>query len=157
VNHKMDNAIAIFRSLAGSTNPEMSMRSSQALSQALTFKERTEKYQVRLENRTGPEAPAPEPADREQAQEATTPEHVLAAPIHFVKGKLVSVDCSATPQALLTVAVGAKSVKLHIHNSAHVAVLGADTFSCAWKEKNVAVNYRDRPDGDGDVVSVEIQ
>lgn len=54
-------------------------------------------------------------------------------------------------------AAGAKSVKLHIRDSAHVILMGADTFSYDWKGKSIAVNYRERPDGDGDVVSVEIQ
>jgi tetratricopeptide (TPR) repeat protein len=156
VNHKVDEAIAIFRSLAGSTSPEVSMRSNQALSQALTYKQPTN-FEVRLENRTGQDPPSREPTDRAQAQEVATPVHVSATPVHFLKGKLVSVDCSATPQALLTVATGAKSLRLHIRDSAHVTLLGADTFSCEWKGKSVAVNYRERPDGDGDVVSVEIQ
>jgi hypothetical protein len=132
------------------------MRSNQALSQALAYKQPAKNFEVHLENRTGQDPPSREPADREQPQVAT-PVHVSAAPVHFLKGKLVAVDCSATPQALLTVATGAKSLKLHIRDSAHVTLLGADTFSCEWKGKSVAVNYRERPDGDGDVVSVEIQ
>ncbi len=157
VNHKVDDAIAIFRSLAGSTNPEVSMRSNQALTEALTFKQRSEHLEVRLENRTGQDTPSRESADRNELQEVASPVHTAAAPVHFLKGKLVSVDCSATPQALLTVAAGAKSLKLHIYDSVHVTLLGADKFSCEWKGKSVAVNYRERPDGDGDVVSVEIQ
>ena len=158
VNHKVDEAIAIFQSLARSSTPEVAMRANQTLAQAVSFKQRTENLDVRLENRTGQDAQAlRETSDREGPQEVAVPEHVSATPVHFLKGKLVSVDCSATPQALLTVAAGAKSVKLHIRDSAHVTLLGADTFSCDWKGKSVAVNYRERPDGDGDVVSVEIQ
>jgi len=36
-------------------------------------------------------------------------------------------------------------------------LFGADSFSCDWKNKNVAVNYRERQDGGADVVSLEIQ
>jgi len=157
VNHKMDDAIVIFRSLVGSKNPEMSVRSSQALSQAVTFKQRTENFEVQLTNRTVQGAASRGSADREEPQEVSAPVHVSATPVHFLKGKLTSVDCSTTPQALLTVAAGSKSVKLHIRDSAHVTLLGADTFSCEWKGRSVAVNYRERPDGDGDVVSLEIQ
>ena len=57
VNHKVEDAIAIFRSLAGSTNPEVAMRSNQALSQAVDFKQGTEHFDARLENRTGQDAP----------------------------------------------------------------------------------------------------
>jgi tetratricopeptide (TPR) repeat protein len=157
MNHKVDDAIAIFRALGGSKNPEVSMRSNQALSQAETFKQASQNFEARIENRTAQDAPTRVPPDREEEQAVAVPVHVLSAPVHFLKGKLVSVDCSATPQALVTVAAGAKSVKLHIRDSAHVTLLGADTFSCEWKGKSVAVNYRERPDGDGDVVSVEIQ
>jgi hypothetical protein len=36
-------------------------------------------------------------------------------------------------------------------------LIGADEFSCDWKNKSVSVNYRERQDGDGDVVSLEVQ
>jgi hypothetical protein len=78
-------------------------------------------------------------------------------PVRFMKGKLLSVDCSDAPQATLTVTSGAKSLKLHVRDSAHVIVIGADELSCDWKNKNLAVNYRERPDGGGDVVSLEVQ
>jgi len=158
VDRKMDDAIAIFRSLAGSGNPEVAMRSNQALAQAITFQEQTKTFEARLENHAAQNAqPLRQPADHEMAQPAPGPVQGSAAAVRFLKGKLVSVDCSATPQALLTVAAGAKSVKLHIRDSAHVILMGADTFSCDWKGKSIAVNYRERPDGDGEVVSVEIQ
>jgi tetratricopeptide (TPR) repeat protein len=158
VNRKMDDAIAIFRSLAGSGNPEVAMRSNQALAQAITFQEQTKNFEARLENHAAQNAqPLRQPADHQMAQPAPGPVQGSAAAVRFLKGKLVSVDCSATPQALLTVAAGAKSVKLHIRDSAHVILMGADTFSCDWKGKSIAVNYRERPDGDGEVVSVEIQ
>ena len=78
-------------------------------------------------------------------------------PVRFIKGKLAAVDCSAAPQALLSVVSGGRSFKLHINDSKHVVLLGADNFSCDWKNKSVALNYRERQDGDGDVVSLEIQ
>jgi hypothetical protein len=156
MNHKVDDAIAIFRALGGSKNPEVSMRSNQALSQAETFKQASQNFEARLDNRTAQDAPTRVPPDREEEQAVAVPVHVLSAPVHFLKGKLVSVDCSATPQALLTVAAGAKSVKLHIRDSAHVTLLGADTFSCSGAKKRRSQLPR-TSDGDGDVVSVEIQ
>jgi len=77
--------------------------------------------------------------------------------VHFIKGHLIAVDCSAAPQAVLTVGSGTKSVKVHVRDTAHMILIGVDQFSCDWKNKNVAVNYRDRGDGEGDVVSVELQ
>src|SRR5205085_3869131 len=57
VNHKMDEAIEMFRHLAGSPNPEVAMRANQALLQAQTFKEQSREYQLRLETRNEPSAP----------------------------------------------------------------------------------------------------
>jgi hypothetical protein len=74
-----------------------------------------------------------------------------------LKGKLVSVDCSPAPQALFSVSAGAKTLKLHVSDTARVIVIGADQFSCEWKNKSVSVNYRERADGEGDVVSLEVQ
>jgi len=44
-----------------------------------------------------------------------------------------------------------------VENSTRVIVIGADRFSCDWKNVRVAINYRDRSDGGGDVMSVELQ
>jgi tetratricopeptide (TPR) repeat protein len=157
LNRKVDSAIAIFKSLSESSNPAVAMQSNQALTQAIAFKDQTKTFGVQVQNRTAPNAQhSQESMDPGVAQGAAV-SAASVAPVRFLKGRLVSVDCSATPQALLTVAAGANSVKLHIRDSAHMILLGADEFSCDWKGKSVAVNYRERPDGDGDVVSVEIQ
>jgi hypothetical protein len=80
-----------------------------------------------------------------------------STPVRFVKGKLVNVDCSDAPQALLSVVSGGRSLKLHIADRDHVVLVGADEFSCTWKNKNASLNYRQREDGEGDVVSLEVQ
>src|SRR5258708_40106293 len=64
-------------------------------------------------------------------------------PVHFIKGKLAAVDCSIAPQALLRVVSAGRSFKLHIADTKHLVLLGADKFSCEWKNKNVALNYRE--------------
>jgi len=160
VNHKVDDAIAIFRFLSGSSDLAVAAQSSQTLAQAVSFKERTTPAREdRLESTLGQSTRAlRETADRQTDEEVVSaPVHAPAAPVRFLKGRLVSVDCSTAPQALLTVAAGAKSFKLLIRDSAHVILLGADAFSCDWKGKSVAVNYREGSGGDGDVVSLEIQ
>ncbi|MBI3645108.1 MAG: tetratricopeptide repeat protein [Acidobacteriales bacterium] len=155
VNHKLDEAIAMFRSLAGSGNPEVAMRASQALAQAENFKAQPRTFELRLENRTSESTPPSRDSSEHEA--ATKVEVPVPAAVRFVKGKLVSVDCSAAPQALLSVTSGARSLKLRVRDSGHVVLIGADEFSCDWKNRAVAINYRDRPDGEGDVVSVEVQ
>jgi hypothetical protein len=36
-------------------------------------------------------------------------------------------------------------------------VMGADEFSCNWRDKKVLVNYKPGGKSDGDVVTVELQ
>ena len=155
-NHKVDEAIAMFRGLAGSGSPEVAMRANQMLTQAENFKAQSQTFELRIENRNAGNAQPSEDSgargDSGQRIEAPIP-----MPVRFMKGKLLSVDCSDAPQATLTVTAGAKSLKLHVRDSAHVIVIGADELSCEWKNKSLAVNYRERPDGGGDVVSLEVQ
>ncbi len=155
-NHKVDEAIAIFRGLAGSGSPEVAMRAHQLLAQAENFKAQSQAYALRIENRNPENAQrSQEPGDRVDSGKKI--EAPIPVPVHFMKGKLLSVDCSDAPHATLTVISGAKSLKLHVHDSAHVIVIGADELSCDWRNKSLAVNYRERPDGEGDVVSLEVQ
>lgn len=77
--------------------------------------------------------------------------------VAFLKGRLLSVDCSIEPTAMLEVKVGAKTWHMRAQDRTKLVVIGADQLSCAWKNKPVAVNYREIGDGAGDLVSLEIQ
>ena len=166
-NQKVDEAIVILQKLSGSGDPEIAMRARQALEQATSFKQQMEVYkaggatvQLHLQKRGGESTADGSSEEGLSATEdavAEKPTDAPPPPMHFVKGKLVTIDCSAAPQAVLTVSSGAKSLKVHVRDSAHVVLIGVDQFSCDWKNKNVAVNYRERPNGDGDVVSLELQ
>ena len=78
-------------------------------------------------------------------------------PLRFLKGKLMNVDCSAAPAAVLTVMSERKTWKMRVADSTHVIVIGADKFSCGWTNQRVALNYRETSDGEGNVATVEIQ
>jgi len=58
---------------------------------------------------------------------------------------------------VLTVALGTKSRRVHVRDVAKMVLIGADRFSCNWTNRTVAVNYHERADGDGEVVSLEMQ
>jgi Flp pilus assembly protein TadD len=158
-NRKVDEAIALLRALAGSGNPEVATPASAALAQAENFKEQAKSFRLQAgqtesiaaERET---AVIPEGKIEGAIQVAPSPP---SGPVRFVKGKLAAVDCSDAPQAWLSVTSGGRSLKLHISDSKHVVLIGADEFSCDWKNRNVSLNYRDRQDGGGDVVSLEIQ
>ena len=159
VNHKLDDAITIWRSLAESGDPEMSIRASQQLAQAIDLKEHSQTFVWHVDNQTteGPQLKRPPAEHEEVLQQVTAPVRPPSTPVRFLKGKLAAVDCAAPPQAVLTVVGESKSLKVHVRDSAHVILIGADQFSCEWRNVKIAVNYRERRDGEGDVVSLEIQ
>jgi hypothetical protein len=113
-----------------------------------------------MQGRSGDDG-GPAPAVRVRAAASPQnqePETLTApAPAQFLKGKLTAVDCSSPPGAVLTVAVGAKRWQMTAKNASHMILIGADTFSCDWKNRSVAVNYRETGDGQGDIISLELQ
>jgi Flp pilus assembly protein TadD len=156
-NRKADEAIALLRRLTGSENPELARHAMEGLAEAEKFKERSKSLapQVQIRAAATPHDAAAIPEGRnEPAVPVVTPQ---AGPVRFIKGKLAAVDCSAAPQAVLSVVSGGRSLKMHVGDSKHLVLIGADEFSCDWKNKTVAVNYRQRQDGEGDVVSLEMQ
>ena len=158
MNRKMDDAIAIFRSLSGTGNPEISARANQALAQAETFQAQFKTYQVQMESRNSESIPETRAApDSPVSRTEVSAKMAEPVAVRFMKGTLSAIDCSSGPQALFTVTAGARSVKLRVKDRAHMIVIGADEFSCDWKNKSVGVNFRERTDGDADVVSLEVQ
>ena len=149
-DQQVDEAIAIFRSLAQNGNPQIAIQASQALAQALNSKAKD------VETRDG-EGPVELEQEPSKSENDPRKEEALRLPLRFLKGKLIAVDCSAAPEAVITVSAGSKSVKVHIPDIARIVLIGADKFSCNWKDVNVAVNYRDRTDEDGDLVSFEMR
>ncbi|MGO9650298.1 MAG: tetratricopeptide repeat protein [Terriglobales bacterium] len=77
--------------------------------------------------------------------------------IHYLKGKLVSVDCSQPPVAVVTFSSGVKTLKLKTPDYKSLTLIGADTFSCAWSNRQVAVNYKAVGTEGGDLVSLEVR
>jgi tetratricopeptide (TPR) repeat protein len=154
LNSKADDAIAILRALTGSGNQLIAMRANQQLEQAVDLKQHLKNGGSRIVMNTDGATQNSSSRLVEQQVVAAIP---ASTPLRFLKGKLTAIDCSQSPQAVLTVAAGAKSLRVHIRDREHVILIGADQFSCEWKNRNIAVNYRDRPDGDGDVSTLEVQ
>ena len=75
----------------------------------------------------------------------------------FAKGRLIAVDCSKAPAATLTVSSEAGTLKLHSADYKSLLVIGADDFSCDWRDRQVTVNYKPRGGADGDLVSLEVR
>jgi tetratricopeptide (TPR) repeat protein len=75
----------------------------------------------------------------------------------YLYGRLQSVDCSAPPVAVLNIRSGQKLMKLRADNFKKLLVMGADEFSCDWRDKKVLVNYKPGGKSDGDLVTLEVQ
>jgi hypothetical protein len=163
---KVDDAIPVLRALQNSSDPQVAMRAQQSLTEAQRMKEaiaaggqfRSSNGMVVVERVT-----AQQPPDAQVPSEPTTkPETIASAvrtsgPPKFLKGKLVRVDCSAPPAAVLSVVSASKTWKMRIADSKHAIVIGADEFSCAWTNLKVALNYHETGDSEGSVMSIEIQ
>lgn len=105
--------------------------------------------------------PATAPAATSEESEGETPPPAVPAPdkrpIKFLKGKLAAVDCSQAPVAVLTFSAGAKTLRLRTEDFKSLLLIGAGEFSCDWKNRGAAVNYRSGGKADGDLVSLELQ
>ena len=101
-------------------------------------------------------AQSSEDVNDENPDRPPPPPQIDRRPIQYAKGKLISVDCSHAPAAILTVAVGAKSIKLRTPDYKALTLVGADQFSCAWTNQSVSVNYRAGAGAEGDLVSLEL-
>ena len=78
-------------------------------------------------------------------------------PVHFLKGKIVSSDCSKSPEATVTVLSGMVTYKLHAADYKSLLVIGEDQFSCDWRNRLVSVNYRAVGKHEGEIVSIEVR
>jgi tetratricopeptide (TPR) repeat protein len=78
-----------------------------------------------------------------------------AGPVQFLKGKIVSSDCSKSPEATVTILSGMTTYKLHTSDYRSLLVIGEDQFSCEWKNRPVSVNYRAVGKHEGELVSIE--
>jgi tetratricopeptide (TPR) repeat protein len=77
--------------------------------------------------------------------------------VEYLKGRIVKVDCSRAPAAILTVSSASKTVRLHTDDYKSLVLVGSEAFSCDWQNRPAAVNYKAAGSGEGDLVSVEVQ
>lgn len=110
---------------------------------------------------TGPPVAA-SPAHEEDEDADTTPKPATpkpgtSGPVQFLKGKIVSSDCSKSPEATVTVLSGMSTYKLHAADYKSLLVIGEEQFSCDWTNRLVSVNYRAAGKHEGELVSIEVR
>jgi len=173
-----DAATALLERLKNSSDPQVAKSAREQLAGLPMLKKYgvLPQYQTSTPSQSGPGETASSKSktvgsEAQQKQSPKTDEEVTedqgpsmpASPqidkraIKFVKGKLLAVDCTQPPSAVLTVSAGAKVLKLRTPDYKALTLIGADAFSCGWKSLAVAVNYRAGGAADGDLVSLEVQ
>ncbi|MBZ5720850.1 MAG: hypothetical protein LAO03_10770 [Acidobacteriia bacterium] len=165
---KWDAAQALLERLKASQNPQISSTARKYLEDLPTLKkygllpqQKTEAGQAQV---PAPPSARPSAEPGPQKEEAASQDNPPPAepqpdrrPVHFLKGKLVSVDCTQAPGALLTISTGKQTMKLRTADYKALLLIGADVFSCSWSNRLVAVNYKAGGKADGDLVSLELQ
>ena len=153
---RWDPAQTTFERLAQSSNPKIAEAARAQLKDFANLK----KYGISATapKRAYQSSPfdelAQEAERREKTQQQSAPD---TRPTQFLRGRLVSVDCSQAPAATLNVSTGSKTLKLHAADYKSLLVIGADEFSCDWRNREINVNYKVAGAGEGDVVSLELK
>ncbi len=159
---KWEAAQALLERLKTSGDSQIAAHARDLLAQAGAQR----KYGISLDSTGGPKyAPQKSPFDvleedaakrdaDDPARSGSTQDQRVTK---FVKGRLVTVDCSKAPAAILTVSAGGTSLKLRAADYKSLLLIGADDFSCDWRDRQVTVNYKPGGGMDGDLVSLEMR
>jgi Flp pilus assembly protein TadD len=159
---KWDDAEAIFERLKTSADPGLAALAAQNLGLILRLRANPPAVIVRRERASDwsqyddPKWSRSTPAPAPPVAPAGPPAPPDTRPVKFLKGKLLQVDCSQPPAAVLTLLSGKKTWKLRAADARSLVLVGAETFSCAWRGRDVAVNFREGGQTDGDLVSLEL-
>src|SRR5947209_7339060 len=171
-NQEPDQAKALLSGLKNNSDPQVSLMAQQQLQ----FLEDYSHNVTVAAGAQGDEEKDSEPADKDEAakdtekndfkpeevnrtQPSTTPATPYKPePILFLKGVLLSVDCSQSPAATLTISSGGKKWKMTTPDAKKLLVMGADGgLSCSWTNKKVAVNYRKAGENEGKIATLELE
>ncbi len=160
---KWEAARALLQHLETSSNAQIAADARERLGQLTT----NQKYGVsetsaasdkKLSAQSSPFDVLEQDAAKRAAEQAAHPAGTAdTRPARFFQGRLVGVDCSQSPAAVLTVTANGTVLKLRTSDYKSLLLIGADTFSCEWNNRSVSVNYRPGGLSDGDLLSVEVR
>jgi hypothetical protein len=160
---KWEAAVTLLNSLKASNNPQIATAARERLGTIPN----EQKYGISaaaVANQKFAAQPSPfdvleqDAAKRAAAEKAAqSTAAVDKRPAKFLQGRLVDVDCSQSPAAVLTVSSGTVVLKLRTADYKSLPLIGADKFSCAWNDRAVSINYKAGGASDGDLVSLEVR
>jgi tetratricopeptide (TPR) repeat protein len=159
---KWDAAQALLERLKNSSDPQIAALARERIEQAGTER----KYgitnaaaQPKLAPQKTPFDVLEEDAAKRAAVEKTAQTGGTAdtRSTKFFKGRLIAVDCSQPPAAILTVVAEGSLLKLRAADYKSLLLIGADDFSCTWRDRRITANYKPGGLSDGDLVSLEMR
>ena len=157
---KWDDATSLLDRLKDSSDPKIAQTARKNLDDLPTLK----KYgYCRSRKRRKPARAVSSVPEHDEDASSTQSEAPSAEPVQdrrkvqFVRGRLIKVDCSQNPGAILTVRTSSRTLRLRTDNYKSLLLVGADEFSCDWTDRAVIANYKAGGNADGDLVSVEVQ
>jgi hypothetical protein len=160
---KWDVARAMLERLKGSENPRVAAAARERLGEISNEQKYGISAAAAAEDKKLAAQPSPfdvleQDAAKRAAAQTTQPTGTAdKRPAKFFQGRLVGVDCSQSPAAVLTVTSEGVVLKLRTANYKSLPLIGADSFSCDWNNRSVSVNYKPGGLSDGDLVSVEVR
>jgi Tfp pilus assembly protein PilF len=161
---KFDEGTAVLDRLQHSHDPQVAKAAAKDLEDLPFLKKygvSPEEQEARNQeaNKLAKEIADTEPEDNDQGSKPAAPAEPVIdkRPVKFIEGKILSVDCSQPPAAIVSVSDGRRGLKLHVHDYKDTTVIGAGEFSCGWKNVPASINYRDGGKAQSDLVSIEIR
>jgi tetratricopeptide (TPR) repeat protein len=160
-----EHAIPLLQELQKSSEPGIASMAARQLQQVEAYQSAINRHGPQsgnvetsvqpIELRKVPEEPPDSVASAPNAPEK--PATGSSEPVLFMKGVLVSVDCSGAPAATLTISSAGKKWKMLAPQSKKLVLMGAEEFSCSWTNRKVSVNYRKSGIDQGTLVSLELE
>jgi len=149
---RFDAAQELLDRLETSSDPQIAADATQASSDLGLIR----KYGI-APKRTAAAAKAPPPMKLEEEQRPPEELPPDTRKTQFAKGRILSVDCSRSPAATVTLAAGNRTLKLHVVDTKTLLLIGSDSFSCAWKGQHATANFKAGANNEGDLVSLEVE
>ena len=159
---KWDVANALLERLKASSNPQIAAQAVELASKSGVERKygipvnTSSATQPKLEAQKTPFDILEEDAAKREAAEHAQPKTGDKRVTKFVRGRLVAVDCSKSPSAILTVSAQDGVLKLRSADYRSLLLIGSDNFSCDWRDVEVTVNYKPMGGADGDLISLEM-
>lgn len=149
-----DDALPLFQQLQSSSNSSMAAMAGQQIAQIERYKSESARWS-QPQRSSGETSTVSVNADSSAPGSSTTARSTSGA-LSFMRGTLVSMDCSAKPSAVATVVSGGKTWKLKAADAGTVETRTGKGF-CSLANKRVVLFYRRTASDGGELVGLDVE